>query len=173
MEALTPASPGDLPPLRRLIVDDPFWRHPAGNPAREGLAHLRVWTTGTAAPGYLAVVTATGSAATVTTSAGRIWADLARVYGPSLVLLEHDARAEAGQRESLDLVRIGRDGRANWSRVWPTDEDSPRHAGLEEWMAAYGPQIVTMAADDGDRNGPDRGPPTADGAGGYPQHLPF
>jgi hypothetical protein len=148
MQALTPASAGDLPPLGQLIVDDPFWRYPAGEVAREGVGQLRVWTTVTAPPGYLAVVTATGSAASVTGSAARIWAELAGVYGSSLVLLEHDASEQASPGESLDLVRIGRDGQANWSRVWPTDEDSPRHAGLEAWMAAYGRQIVTLAAGD-------------------------
>ena len=30
MEVLTPASPSDLPPLGELIVDDLFWRYPAG-----------------------------------------------------------------------------------------------------------------------------------------------
>lgn len=29
MEALTPASPGDLPPLGELVADEPFWGHPA------------------------------------------------------------------------------------------------------------------------------------------------
>jgi hypothetical protein len=143
MQALTPASADDLPPLGPLIVDDPFWRYAEGDSAGEGIAHLRVWPTLTAPPGYLAVVTATGSAAIMANSAGRIWAELAEVYGSSLVLFEHDAGDEASPWESLDLVRIGRDGRANWSRVWPTDEDNPRHAGLEAWMAAYGRQILT------------------------------
>ena len=44
--------------------------------------------------------------------------------------------------ETLNLVRIGADGSPHWSRVWPTPEDNPRHAGLELWMAAYGHQIV-------------------------------
>jgi hypothetical protein len=48
--------------------------------------------------------------------------------------------------ESLDLVRIGADGSARWSRVWPTSEESPRHAGLELWMTAYGYQIVSGPA---------------------------
>lgn len=30
MEVLTPASPSDLPPLGELMVDDLFWRYPAG-----------------------------------------------------------------------------------------------------------------------------------------------
>ncbi len=148
MQALTPASADDLPPLGQLIVDDPFWRYQQGDSAREGVAHLRVWTTVTAPPGYLAVVAATGPAATVTNSAGYIWAALTGVYGSPLVLLEHDAGEQADPRESLDLVRIGRDGLANWNRVWPTDEDSPRHAGLEAWMAAYGRQIVATTTDD-------------------------
>jgi len=70
MEGLTPASADDLPPLGELVVDDPFWRFPAGGVAREGAGHLRVWETTTATPGYMAVVTETGDAASVTESAG-------------------------------------------------------------------------------------------------------
>src|SRR6516162_8910638 len=69
MEALTPASADDLPLLGEVIADDPFWQYPAGTPGREGVAHLRVWTTTTVPPGHLAVVTETGSAATITESA--------------------------------------------------------------------------------------------------------
>ncbi len=71
MGALTPASADDLPPVEELVTDDPFWHYPAGV-AREGVAHLRVWATATIPPGYLAVVTETGSAASVTESTGRI-----------------------------------------------------------------------------------------------------
>ena len=60
MEALTPASADDLPPIAELIVDEPFWRHPASGLAAEGVAHLRIWTTATDPPGHLAVVTETG-----------------------------------------------------------------------------------------------------------------
>ena len=144
MEALTPASADDLPPLGELVADDPFWRHPAGGLAREGIAHLRVWTTATASPGYLAVLTETGLAASVTESAGRIWAELAGRYGPSLVLLEHHLAPEFGQDiETLDLVRVGADGSPHWTRIWPTSEDNPRHAGLELWTATDGHQIVS------------------------------
>jgi hypothetical protein len=60
------------------------------------------------------------------------------------VLLEHYLASELGEgMETLDLVRIGTDGSPHWSRVWPTPEDNPRHAGLELWMAAYGHQIVS------------------------------
>jgi hypothetical protein len=49
----------------------------------------------------------TGGITFVTESAGRIWADLARRYGPSLVLLEHHPAPESGEgMETLDLVRI-------------------------------------------------------------------
>jgi len=48
--------------------------------------------------------------------------------------------------ETLDLVRIGADGSPHWSRVWPTPEENPRHAGLERWMAANGHQIVGRPA---------------------------
>lgn len=146
MEALTPASADDLPPLGELIVDDPFWRYPPAM-AGEGVAHLRVWLTAGAEPGRLAVVTETGGAACVTESAGRIWADLADRYGPSVVLLEHHVAPEFGEgMETLDLVRIGADGSPHWSRVWPTPEENPRHAGLEMWMAVYGYQIVSRPA---------------------------
>jgi len=155
--ALTPASADDLPPLGELIVDDPFWRYPSGTPAREGVAHLRVWATVTVPPSHLAVVTETGPAGSVASSAAHIWAELARTYGSSLVLLEH-ARREAPHEEDLDLVRVGRDGQPHWTRVWPTDADSPRHAQLQAWMAASGHRIVGLAANDADRAGdPDSG----------------
>jgi hypothetical protein len=145
--ALTPASPADLPPLGELTVDEPLWRHPMWGLAREGVAHLRIWTTTTDSPGYVAVVTETGLEASVTESAGRIWADLVRRYGPSLVLLEHYPAPELGEgTETLDLVRVGADGSPHWSRIWPTPKDNPRHAGLELWMAAYGYQIVGRPA---------------------------
>jgi hypothetical protein len=152
MQALTPASADDLPPLGELIVDDPFWRYPSATLAGEGVAHLRVWTTATVPPSYLAVVTETGPAATVTNSAADIRAELARTYGPSLVLLEHARRGARGE-EDLDLVRIGRDGEPHWTRVWPTGADSPRHAELEAWMAAYGYQIVDVTVNDAGRDG--------------------
>ena len=88
-----------------------------------------------------------GSITSVSESAGRIWADLARKCGPSLVLLEHHPAPELGEDvEILDLVRIGADGSPHWSRVWPTPEDNPRHAGLELWMAGHGHQIIGRTA---------------------------
>jgi hypothetical protein len=147
MEALTPASADDLPPIGGLIVDEPFWRHPAWGLAREGVAHLRIWMTATDPPGHVAVVTEIGLGNSVTESAGRIWAELVRRYGPSLLLLEHHPAPELAEGvETLDLVRIGADGSPHWSRVWPTPEDNPRHADLELWMAAYGHQIVGRPA---------------------------
>jgi hypothetical protein len=120
MEGLTPASADDLPPLGELLVDDPFWQYPAWGLAREGAGHLRVWATATASPGYLAVVTETGGIVSVTESAGRIRAGLARRYGPCLALLEHQPAPASGEGlEALDLVRIGADGSPRWSRVWP------------------------------------------------------
>jgi len=144
---LTPASPADLPPLGELIADVPFWRYPPAALVSEGIARLRVWLTAGPEPGHLAVVTGTGSAASVTESVRRIWAGLTRRYGPSLVLLEHYVAPEAGEgTETLDLVRIGADGSPHWSRIWPTPEDNPRHAELELWMATYGHQIVDRPA---------------------------
>jgi hypothetical protein len=147
MEALTPASPDSLPPTGEQIADEPFWRFPLGTIGREGVAHLRVWLTAGPEPGHLAVVTETGSAAKVTESAGYIWAELARRYGPSLVLLEHHLAPELEEGvETLDLVRVGAGGSPHWLRVWPTPEENPRHAGLELWMAVHGHQIVSMPA---------------------------
>jgi hypothetical protein len=60
----------------------------------------------------------------------------------SLVLLEHSPAETGESTGTLDLVRPGADGQPRWSRVWPTDEDHPRHAGLEAWMAAHGQQIL-------------------------------
>ena len=72
MASLTPASPADLPPLGELVADDLFWRYPSGDLAGEDVARRRVWLTAGSEPGYLAVVTETGRAASVTESAGRI-----------------------------------------------------------------------------------------------------
>jgi hypothetical protein len=33
-----------------------------------------------------------------------------------------------------------------WSRVWPTPQEHPGHAGLEAWMAAHGYQILSRSA---------------------------
>ena len=147
MKALTPASPDNLPPIRNLIADEPFWRYPLGATARQGVAHLRVWLTAGPEPGHLAVVTQTGSAAPVTESAPHIWAALARRYGRSVVLLEHHPAPQTEEgAESLDQVRTGADGSLHWLRVWPTPEENPRHAGLELWMAVHGYQIVSKPA---------------------------
>ena len=152
MAVLTPASPSDLPPLGELIADDPFWRYPLAALAGDGAAHLRVWLTTGPEPGHLAVVTETSLAASITESAGRIWAGLAGRYGPSLVLLEHNPAPETGEgTETLDLVRIGADGSPHWSRVWSTPEDNPLHGGLELWMATDGHRIVSRPASEFDR----------------------
>jgi hypothetical protein len=148
MQALTPASPDGLPPIEELIADEPFWRFPLpGAIAREGVAHLRVWLTAGSEPGPLAVITETGSAASVTESISHIWAALAHRYGPSIVVLDHHLTpvTEEGA-ETLDLVRAGADGSPYWLRVWPTAQDHPRHAGLELWMALHGYQIIGKPA---------------------------
>jgi hypothetical protein len=68
------------------------------------------------------------------------------------VLLEHHLAPEFGEGvETLDLVRVGVDDSPHWSRVWPTPEDNPRHAGLEVWMANYGHLIVGRPASYFDR----------------------
>jgi hypothetical protein len=145
MEALTPASADDLPTLGELVADDPFWRYPSATTA-EGVAHLLVWLTGGPESGHLAIVTETGYTGSVTESAGRIWAVLARRYGPSLVLQHRLAPEFSEGVEALDLVRVGADGSPHWTRVWPAAEDNPRHAQLELWMANYGHQIVSRPA---------------------------
>ena len=147
MDGLTPAFVDDLPQLGELVADEPFWRYPAAGPGREEVAYLRVWLTIGPEPGYLAVVTETGPAACVTESAGHIRAGLARRYGPAVVLLEHQLAPELDQgAETLDLVRFGADGSPHWSRIWPTPQEHPRHAGLGAWMAAHGYQIVSRPA---------------------------
>jgi hypothetical protein len=152
MEVLTPASPSDLPPLGELVADEPSWRYPSATTAGAGAAHLRVWLTTGPEPGHLAVVTETGSGTSVTRSAERIRAVLARRYGPSIVLLEHYLAPEFDEgMETLDLVRVGADSSPHWTRVWPTPEENPRHAGLELWMAAYGHQIISRPASEFDR----------------------
>jgi hypothetical protein len=106
-----------------------------------------VWLTAGRKPGHLAVVTQTAPWASVTESAGQIWAELARRYGPSLVLLEHHPAPQDGEAaEGLDLVRIGADGSPHWLGVWPTAAENPRHAGLELWMAVHGHQVVDKPA---------------------------
>jgi hypothetical protein len=106
-----------------------------------------VWLTTGPEPGHLAVVTETGSADQATQSAGHIWAELARRYGPSLVLIEHHLAPQAAQgAETVDLVRIGADGSPHWLRIWPTPAEHPSHAGLELWMATYGHQIAGQPA---------------------------
>ena len=65
---------------------------------------------------------------------------------------EHNLASESGEGiETLDLVRVGADGSPHWSRVWPTPEENPRHAGLEFWMACHGYQIVSRPASYFDR----------------------
>jgi hypothetical protein len=145
-EILTPASSDSLPPIGKLITDEPFWRYRSGT-AGEGAAHLRVWMTAGPEPGHLAAVTETGPAADVTQSAGQIQAELAHRYGAALVLLEHHLAPETGEgTETLDLVRIGADGSPHWLRIWPTPEENSRHAGLELWMALHGHRIVSTPA---------------------------
>ena len=147
MEVLTPASPSVLPPLGELVADEPSWRYPSATTGGAGAAHLRVWLTTGPEPAHLAVVTETGPGASVTRSAGRIRAVLAHRYGPSVVLLEHYLAPEFDEgMETLDLVRVGADSSPHWTRVWPTPEENPRHAGLERWMAGYGHQIVGRPA---------------------------
>ena len=93
------------------------------------------------------MVTETGTEALVTQSTRQIWAELARRYGPSLVLLEHHPAPETREgAETLDLVRVGPDGSSHWLGVWPTPEDNPRHAGLEQWMAIHGHRIAGKPA---------------------------
>jgi hypothetical protein len=56
-------------------------------------------------------------------------------------------RASAFLRTTGDEnLTTGDDGSSHWSRVWPTPEENPGHAGLELWMAAYRHQIVGRPA---------------------------
>jgi hypothetical protein len=146
MEGLTPASPDGLPPFGDLVADDPFWRYPSGTTAGEGVAQLRIWLTAGPEPGHLAAVTETGSAASVTASAGHISVELTHTYGPSLVLLEHYPAAEGGEgMETLDLVRIGADGSPHWLRVWPTPPCRKTPVMLA-WSAGWPPTGTRSSA---------------------------
>ena len=93
------------------------------------------------------MVNESAPAASLTESAGHIWSELARRYGPSLVLLEHNpAPDHQAGAETLDLVRIGANGSPHWLRVWSTPRENLRQAGLELWMAVHGHQIVNRPA---------------------------
>ena len=146
MDALTPASADDLPPLGELVADDPFWRYPAWG--------LGGKASGTCASGRLRpLLRATWPLSPRPASDLRHRVRRAHLgrAGPQvralLVLLEHYLAPELGEgTETLNLVRFGADGSPHWSRVWPTPEDNPRHAGLELWMTAYGHQIVSRPA---------------------------
>jgi len=115
------------------------------------VTHLRVWATAADPPGHLAVVTKLGDPTMAPMTARRIRAALARKYKASLVLLEHyPATRSTSSDQTLDLI-FGVDGNPGWSRVWPTPEGNPRHAGLELWMARNGYQIVRRPASYFDR----------------------
>ena len=132
---------GALPPASRVP------RCPRQIPGPFGKNQDLQCRTGLVLPSRLTGRASPGKSTSVTESAGRIRAGLARRYGPCLVLLEHHLAPESGEgMETLDLVRIGADASPHWSRVWPTPQDNPRHAGLELWMAAYGHQIVDRPA---------------------------
>ena len=44
------------------------------------------------------------------------------------------------------LVRAGADGSPPWTRVRPTPEENPRHAGPGLWMTVNGYRIVSRPA---------------------------
>ena len=117
----------------------------------EGVAHLRVWLITGPEPGHLGRRHRNrGLAASVTESAGHIWAELAGRRGPSLVLLEHSPAPGAGdgrgdprsgphrrRRESPLVPASGRPRRSipvtpGWSSGWPfTDTSAGRRARAE------------------------------------------
>jgi hypothetical protein len=116
VEALTPASADDLPPLAELIADDPFLRHPAVGLAREDVAHLRVWTTATDPPGRSGPSSPAGT-------------------GPTSCCSSTTPTRDRRRRGDPRPVPHRRRRQPHWLRVWPTPEENPRHAGLELWMA--------------------------------------
>jgi hypothetical protein len=146
MKASTPASRSELPPLGILVADEPLQLYRSATFADEEFAHLRVWTTVGSEPGHLAVVTETCAGASVTESADLIWAELGRLYGPSVVLLEHAAPEVGKGMETLHLVCFAADDNPIRTRIWPGSEDSPRHSEFELWMATDGYRIVSKAA---------------------------
>src|SRR5690348_3839127 len=91
-----------------------------------------------------------GQSTSVTESAGRIRAGLARRYGPCLVLLEHHLAPESGAgMQTIDLVRIGADGSPHWSRVWPTRR---RTRGTPGWNGGW--PLTDTRSPAGPRAGP-------------------
>jgi hypothetical protein len=128
----------DLPIPITMHTDNPFWRYPSACAAGEGVGHLRVWICPAAA--HLAIVTEMGLGASITNSIEDIWAALATGCGGRLVLLEHwptDPYAD----EHLDQVIID-GGTPHWRRIWPTPPSNPGHTRFEEWMTAYGHDLL-------------------------------
>ena len=128
-----PASADDLPPLGELFVMTRSGGLGVGPGAGRGRALACLGRCGCVSglPGCCPLQLA--ASLSVTESAGRISAGLsAPGPGPPSVLLEHHPAAGSGEGiETLDLVRIRTDRKPRSSRVWPTPQESPRHAGLE------------------------------------------
>ncbi|MFD8316192.1 hypothetical protein [Kitasatospora purpeofusca] len=115
------------------------WLYPSGCAAGYGIARLRAWTT--SIPGQvLAVVTELGIGATITNSAAEIHTELAVLYGPSTVVLEHwKAHGDAGDRfDQTALVR----GEPKWRAVWPTDPLNPLHDHFQRWFAQHRGELL-------------------------------
>jgi hypothetical protein len=75
---------------------------------------------------------------------GHIRGELARIYGRSVVLLEHYLAPEAGEgAETLDLVRIGAEGSPHWARVWPPPRSIPVTRG---WSCGWPLTGIALSA---------------------------
>lgn len=98
-------------PCAALLLEAPAWRYRSGCAAGYGVAVLRLYGAGEAT---LAVVTETGTGASITNSAEEIWQDLT-------VLL-----AELG-RDPRGLVVV---------EHWPADQSAPDHIEHADQMTA-------------------------------------
>ncbi|MEU9837467.1 hypothetical protein AB0D67_38530 [Streptosporangium sp. NPDC048047] len=134
-----------LPVPGDLILNNPAWLYPSPCAAGSGMAHLRIWTTRTAAPHtHLAIVSQMGIGASVTNSATSIHATLTHALNGPVVLLEHWPEQESHGPEHLDQVTITA-GQPDWRRIWPTSVSNPDRSRFETWMNHHGHPLLTDA----------------------------
>lgn len=130
-----------LPPLRKVIRDEPRWWYPARDTgAGYGEARLRVWNA--ALTGHFAVVTELGTGVSVTNAAGLIWQKLKAEYGMPLGLAEHYPAGLSSLGEHVDMVLspVGRS--LDWMRLWPVPDANPDAGMLRMWWDIYGSEIT-------------------------------
>lgn len=134
-----PVLPAITDPAARPMRSVPRWRYGSSCAAGHGIGHLRIWTTD--AFELLAIVTETGSGATVTNSADRIAAQLATDHPHSKIHLME--RWPGGILEPhLDSVTIDPHGQPAWHRVYPVGTRHARAADHHAWWLATGRHLL-------------------------------